>query len=46
MRMKVRSIRIPPDDSKKLEALAKLEGLQASDLIRRAIREFLAKSRK
>lgn len=39
--MQQTSIRVPPAELKKLAALAEKEGLQASDLIRRAIREYL-----
>jgi len=41
MKMQQTSIRVPAADLKQLAGRAKKEGLQASDLIRRAIREFL-----
>jgi predicted DNA-binding protein len=44
MRLQQTSIRIPPNEMKKLAALAKKEGLQVSDLIRRAIREYLTRT--
>jgi len=42
--MQQTSIRVPVADLKQLAALAKKEGLQASDLIRRAVREYLSKA--
>jgi hypothetical protein len=39
--LKQTSFRIEDADLKKLDKLAKLEGLKGSDLVRRAIREFL-----
>jgi predicted DNA-binding protein len=44
MKMQQTSIRVPAANLKKLTALAKKEGLQASDLIRRAIRHYLSKA--
>jgi hypothetical protein len=41
VRLQQTSIRIAAPDLKKLTTLAEAEGLNASDLIRRAIREFL-----
>ena len=46
MKMQQTSIRVPVADLKQLAALAKKEGLQASDLIRRAIREYLERVKK
>jgi predicted DNA-binding protein len=46
MKLQQTSIRIPPADLVKLDALAKKEGLQASDLIRRAIRQYLERVKK
>jgi len=46
MRLQQTSVRIPPSDLTKLDRLAKKEGLQASDLIRRAIRQYLEGSKK
>jgi metal-responsive CopG/Arc/MetJ family transcriptional regulator len=37
------SVRIEDTDLKKLDALAKKDGLKGSDLIRRAVREYLNK---
>ena len=45
MRMKQTTIRVPTADLTRLAALAKKEGLNASDLIRRAIREFLKRAK-
>ena len=46
MKLQQTSIRIPPADLVKLDGLAKKEGLQSSDLIRRAIREYLERVKK
>jgi predicted DNA-binding protein len=43
MRLQQTSVRIPPNEMNRLAALAKEEGLQVSDLIRRAIREYLGR---
>jgi metal-responsive CopG/Arc/MetJ family transcriptional regulator len=44
--MQQTSIRVPVADLKQLAERAKKEGLQASDLIRRAIRDYLSKAAK
>jgi Ribbon-helix-helix protein, copG family len=45
MRMQQTAIRVPAADLTRLTALAKKEGLHASDLIRRAIREYLERAK-
>jgi predicted DNA-binding protein len=46
VKMKQTAIRIPATDLTRLVGLAKKEGLSASDLIRRAIREYLERGKK
>ncbi len=46
MKLQQTAIRIPSADLTRLVALAKKEGLHASDLIRRAIREYLERVKK
>jgi len=43
---KQRSVRFDEDDLRKLTAIADRERLDVSDLIRRAIREFLQREKK
>jgi len=46
MKLQQTAIRIPAADLTRLVGLAKKEGLNASDLIRRAIREYLERVKK
>jgi predicted DNA-binding protein len=43
VKMRQTSLRIPADDMKRLETIAKDEGLKIADIVRRAITKYLKK---